>query len=594
MVHRGPDSVNVWKSPDNKLILGHRRLAIIDLSPDGNQPMHSFDKSLTVVFNGEIYNYKELKTVLQSKGHIFYTNSDTEVLLISYKEWGRKCLSKLNGMFTFAIHDKRNNTLFIARDRAGEKPLFYSFVNGTLKFASELKGLMQDVSLVRKINLNALDCFLSEGYIPGDLCILNGIFKLPAGNYLIFDLNNGNINESVYWDLPKLNTNFRCTTELLEELDYLLEDSVKKQMISDVPIGVLLSGGIDSSLVTAMAARVSSKIKTYTISFPGHGKLDESKHANLIASYFGTEHTELEAESSSLDLLPLLARQFDEPIIDSSMIPTYLVSKLVKNHCTVALGGDGADELFGVYSHYSKLLRLHNHTKYIPRLIRSPLVDTMEYITPTGYRGRNWLLASKKNLDTSLPLIANYFTKKERQKLLINSNTQVGIAEEFRIKNISTDIDLLQRATRKDFKSYLAEDILVKVDRASMLSSLEVRAPFLDYRIIDFAFSKVPSNLKADTVNRKIILKHLSTKLLPNEFDVNRKQGFSIPLSYWLETKEWSNFFKEVLLDKDQKIFNHKMIEGLFEGQKRGRNNGERLFGLVMFELWRNEYKVSI
>jgi asparagine synthase (glutamine-hydrolysing) len=593
MEHRGPDSFNSWISEDKKVVLGHRRLAIIDLTPEGNQPMHSHDKSLTIVFNGEIYNYAELKAELHSKGHTFYTNSDTEVLLVSYREWGVKCLAKLNGMFAFAIFDSKSNSIFVARDRAGEKPQFYRIEKGVFKFSSELKGLMQDPDFERRINKDALDCFLHEGYIPGNLCILEGVNKLPAANYLVFDLLSGQLTKHVYWDLPEIDTKVSSTSELLTELDHLLEDSVKKQMIADVPLGVLLSGGVDSSLVTAMAARSSKTVKTYTIRFPGHGKLDETEHARLIAAHFGTEHTELEAESNSLNLLPLLARQFDEPVIDSSMVPTFLVCKLIRQHCTVALGGDGADELFGGYSHYSKLLSLQSKITGVPGWLRSTVINTVEPFIPAGYKGKNWMLAARTNLDTGLPLIANYFTKFERQRLLGDRIPQLGIAEAIRLNNVPSGGDLLQKATRMDFKNYMAEDILVKVDRSSMLNSLEVRAPFLDYRIIEFAYSKVPSSLKANKGSRKIILKLLTEKLLPKGFDRNRKQGFSIPLSSWLETKEWNGFFKEVLLDKNQKIFSHEMIHSLFKGQQSGRSNGERLFGLVMFELWRKEYDIK-
>lgn len=593
MAHRGPDSFNSWISDDKKVVLGHRRLAIIDLTPEGNQPMHSHDKSLTIIFNGEIYNYAELKAELHSKGHTFYTNSDTEVLLVSYREWGVKCLAKLNGMFAFAIFDSKSNSIFVARDRAGEKPLFYRIENGVLKFSSELKGLMQDPDFERRINKDALDCFLYEGYVPGDLCILEGTKKLRAGHFLLFDIVHGDLTEKQYWTLPELDKEVRPNSELVMELDHLLEDSVKRQMIADVPLGVLLSGGVDSSLVTAMAARTSSKVKTYTIRFPGHGKLDETEHARLIASHFDTEHTELEAEANSINLLPLLARHFDEPLIDSSMVPTYLVTKLIKEHCTVALGGDGADELFGGYSHYSKLLSLREKTSALPYWLRSSAIKALEPFIPTGFKGKNWLLAAGTDLDTGLPLVASYFTKLERQSLLKIDNSRGDMVEAIRLGNIPYGTDLLQRATRMDFKNYMAEDILVKVDRASMANSLEVRAPFLDYRVIEFAFSQVPSSLKTSPNNRKIILKMLTDKVLPKTFNSHRKQGFSIPLSSWLETKEWKDFFKAVLLDNDQKIFNHDVIKSLFLGQENGRANGERLFGLVMFELWRKEYDIK-
>lgn len=595
MNHRGPDSSAIWVSNNNKVCFGHLRLAILDLSNGGNQPMIDNTRGLSIIFNGEIYNYKELKELLIKKGYSFISQSDTEVLLSAYKEWGVECLQYLNGMFAFAIYDSQKDIIFLARDRAGEKPLFYSVDEKNLQFASELKGLFANKSLSRKINDIAFDSYLSEGYVPGNLSIIDNVFKLQAGNYLICNIETKEIQVKKYWSLPEIDINNPFSkNELVEKLENLLEDSVKKQSVADVSVGILLSGGVDSSLVTAMASRVNSTVNTFTVKFPGYGKFDESSHARLVASYFGTKHTELVAEASSVELLPLLAKQFDEPIIDSSMIPTYLVCKLIKQHCTVVLGGDGADELFGGYSHYDKLLKLQSNVAKFPLWMRSLFVNGIYGLFPTGYKGKNWLKAVDSDFDKDVPLIATYFDRSERLKMLNGSTDFIGSADQLRRESVYPSRDLLQRATRFDFNRYLAEDILVKVDRSSMLNSLEVRAPFLDYRIIDFAFSQVPSSFKASKENKKIILKELTKKVLPPEFDRVRKQGFSIPISSWLETKEWNSFFKEVLFDNDQRVFNHKFISGLFEGQKRGRSNGERLFGLVMFELWRKEYNINL
>jgi asparagine synthase (glutamine-hydrolysing) len=381
---------------------------------------------------------------------------------------------------------------------------------------------------------------------------------------------------------------------LVDELDGLLEDAVRRQLVADVPVGVLLSGGVDSSLVTAMAARCVPDVKTFTVTFPGQGRHDETEHARLVARHFGTQHSELNAAEASVDLLSLLARQFDEPIIDSSMIPTYLVSTLIRGHCTVALGGDGADELFGGYEHYSRLLWLHGRINPVPRIISTSARAFASRMLPVGAKGRNWLQALDTDFERQVPLIASYFDAQARQRLLRGYRHWPLRAEEIREARLPRGGDLLQRATRADFENYLAEDILVKVDRASMLSSLEVRAPFLDHRIVEFAFGKVPSQLRATSAGRKLLLRRLTERLLPAEFDRVRKQGFAIPLASWLREERWNRFFRDVLLDPLQTTFDHSAIADLFRGQARGRANGERLFALVMFELWRREYGVEV
>lgn len=595
LIHRGPDGAGIWWSDDNCIGLGHRRLAIIDLSEGGQQPMSDYNKELTIVFNGEIYNYQDIKTELIKQGYIFRTKSDTEVILNSYKCWGVNCLEHLNGMFAFVIYDNRNKKAFVARDRAGEKPFFYTLNSGSLLFASELKALMSYENLDRKIDIESLDCYLSMGYIPGDKCILKGVSKLPPAHAMEYSVETGQIHIWKYWQLPQYaGTNDTSNEiELLNQLEFLLEDSVSKQLIADVPVGVLLSGGVDSSLVTAMAVRSTSKVKTFTIRFPGHIRFDETEHARMIAKHFQTEHIELDALQSTFDLMPLLARQFDEPIIDSSMIPTFLVSKLVREHCTVAIGGDGGDELFGGYGHYDRLLWMQKKFKNIPHFLRDPLALIAESILPVGFKGKNWLQSLSVDLENGLPLIASYFDKASRRKLI---NSSVGLTfsgEIIRNSRIPSNKDLLQRATRMDFENYLPEDILVKVDRASMLNSLEIRAPFLDYRLIEFAYRNVPSFQKTTPGSKKILLKKLCTRILPSEFDKNRKQGFSIPLESWLKNGPWLEYFKEVLLGSDDVIFNRKSIEGLLNGQLNGRSNSERLFSLVLLELWRKEYNIT-
>lgn len=589
MEHRGPNDAGEWWSEDSKIGLGHRRLSIIDLSSSGHQPMHDLSLSLTITFNGEIYNFIELRNTLKSLGFEFVTSTDTEVILNGYRAWGKQILNKLNGMFSFCIYDHKKNCLFIARDRAGEKPLYYQLQNKIFKFSSELKGLL--VNQNSMINYESFDCFLAMGYVPGELSIIDGIKKLPPAHFLELDLNSGNFCVEKYWELPDFSNKNIDEIDLIRTLEELLSDSVNKQMVADVSLGVLLSGGLDSSIITALAARSTNAIKTFTVRFPGYSQFDETRHARLISNYFNTNHIELDAADANVEILPMLAKQFDEPIIDSSMIPTYLVSNLIKDHCTVALGGDGGDELFGGYGHYSRLLILKDKSKYINPLIRKYVGELSENILPVGFKGRNWLQALNTDFNSGLPLIASYFDKKTRNRLIENKLSLN--AEVIREDRIPFSKDILQRATRTDFENYLPEDILVKVDRASMLNSLEIRAPFLDYRVIEFAFSKVPSNLKATATEKKIILKKLAKLILPKEFDYNRKQGFSIPLSEWLKNGPWINYFEEVLLSNEESIFDKSLIIKMIKGQKSGRSNSERLFALVLFELWRKEYEIK-
>jgi len=598
LIHRGPDHAGEWWSEDGRVGLAHRRLSILDLSPLGFQPMAYVERGLSVVFNGEIYNFTELRKELQHLGYNFRSQSDTEVLLVAYAQWGIDCVNRLNGMFVFAIYDAFKQKLFLARDRAGEKPLFYHNVGSRLYFASELKALLANPTLPRRINSDALDCYLAMGYVPGHSCILDNYNKLPPAHAMSFDLRDGKTNIWRYWELPALDSDAEDTDQntLVDELEALFEDAVGKQLVADVPVGILLSGGVDSSLVTAMAIRRCNKVHTFSIGFPGHSKFNETAHASLIARYFDTEHTELEAKPTTAELLPTLVRQFDEPMVDSSMFPTWLVSHLVRQHCTVALGGDGADELFGGYGHYSRLISLQEQTQYLPLFIRRKISGLAERILPLGFADSNvrtWLMAVGIELNgNGFPLITSFFDPITRRRLMRNINGYSLVAEDIFETRIPHQNDLLQRATRLDFQNYLAEDILVKVDRASMLNSLEIRAPFLDVRLIEFAFSRVPSHLKATVSDKKLLLKLLAKRVLPSEFDRQRKQGFSIPLADWLKAGPFRELFWDTLTSADT-VFDSSTIEDLLNGQDRGRKNGERLFALVQFELWRKMYGAS-
>lgn len=595
MIHRGPDDAGEWWSSDGRVGLAHRRLSIIDLSPAGHQPMLDASGSVSIVFNGEIYNFDDLRDELVAKGYCFCSRSDTEVILAAYREWGTDCLARFNGMFAFALYDMQQQYMFLARDRAGEKPLFYYQAGNELRFASELKALLVDPALPRLIEPESLDCYLAMGYVPGGRCLLQGFNKLPAAHALIFNLQTGESKLWQYWEPPEVSLVGNPLDEdaLLDELEALLEDSVRRQMVADVPVGVLLSGGVDSSLVTAMAVRASSRVQTFTISFAGHGRLDETEHARLIARHFGTRHSELIAEDATADLLPRLARQFDEPMVDSSMIPTFLVSQLVRQHCTVALGGDGGDELFGGYGHYSRLQWMQQRLALAPYPLLQGIARAAGKLLPVGFKGRNWAQGLGVALDNGLPLIESCFDATMRKRLLAKQPGGPLVAESVFNSRVPLTSDLLQRATRMDFANYLPEDILVKVDRASMLNSLELRAPLLDYRLIEFAFRKVPSRLKATPIEKKILLKRLTARLLPAEFDQQRKQGFSIPLGEWLKGGAFRALFNEVLRDP-RCSFDAGAVDSLLRGQDKGRNNGERLFALVLFELWRREYGATI
>jgi asparagine synthase (glutamine-hydrolysing) len=597
--HRGPDDEGAWTSPDRRLALGHRRLSIIDLSPAGRQPLSDASASLRIVFNGEIYNYQELRRELQARGHQFRTATDTEVILAAYREWGDSFLSHLNGMFAFAIHDTAARRLLIARDRAGEKPLFYRWHDRSLLFASEIKALFEHPDCPRVLDIDALDYYLAFGYVPGARCLAWGIRKLPPAHALSFDLDSGNLRTWRYWSLPSRPDIDPSVSDeaLVEELDRLLADSVRLRLIADVPVGVMLSGGVDSSLVTAMAARVSTRrVKTFTISFPGYGTFDEAPFARLVADHFNTDHVELAAEPATVELLPELARQYDEPIADSSMVPTYLVSRLIRREATVALGGDGGDELFGGYPHHSWVQQQMRMGGWWFGPARWAAQMTARRLMPVGMRGRNYLLGLSATPPWNIVQFNVYFDADARRHLLRPlraSGMRCGGAEAYKAGLCPPHATSLQQSTALDFQTYLPEDILVKVDRASMLCSLEVRAPFLDPRIIEFAFGRLPDRLRATGSARKILLRRLAERLLPPALDLTRKQGFSLPLTSWFKG-DWGRYTEQVLTTAPNDLFDRRVVGQLLAGQRSGiSHNVHRLFALLMVELWRREHRIA-
>jgi asparagine synthase (glutamine-hydrolysing) len=596
MRHRGPDDAGLWRADDGTVVFGHRRLSIVDLSPTGHQPMHDPLTGCVIVFNGEIYNFQALRAELAGRGATFRGTSDTEVLLAAYREWGIEFLQRIAGMFAFVLFDPRSRRLIGARDRAGEKPFFYRLLDGHFDFASELKGLLAMRAGSPTIDPAALNEYFAYGYVPGAACMVRGVAKLPAGHAFTFDLSNQELHTWAYWTLPApARAGAAPADELIDRLDALLEDAVRRQIVADVPVGVLLSGGVDSSLVTAMAARVSSApVRTFTISFPGHAQHDEAAFARIVASHFGTAHTDLPAEAATVDLLPELARQYDEPLADSSMVPTFLVSRLIRQHATVALGGDGGDELFGGYHSHSWLLRQQRARRAVPSSARRLVRAATEQLVPVGVKGRNYVLGYMEDTDESLARPGIFFEHAARKRVLRPIADRISNdPERRRMQAFNDGRHLVERVTAMDFSLYMPDDILVKVDRASMLTSLEVRAPFLDQSVIEFAFGAVPPEWRATTRERKRLPRALGARILPKALDLRRKQGFSIPLQSWFKGP-WGDYMEEVVRSADPALFDRTELGGVIDAQRRGLANTHRIFAVTMFELWRREYGATL
>lgn len=595
MRHRGPDDAGVFIDQHNNVALAQRRLSIVDLSSAGHQPMLSDDKSLAIVFNGEIYNFRELRGELLSLGYSFRSECDTEVLLHGYAEWGRRLPERLNGMFAFAVLEKSSGRLFLARDRAGEKPLFLYSCSEFLAFASEAKAILEYGVADRHVELDTLNTFLAYGYVPGQECLIGGCMKVPPG--YICEIESGRVSMYPYWRLesPRCDSHRASSEQLLEQFHALLTDSVRRQLVADVPVGVLLSGGIDSSLITAIASKCcSGRLKTFTVTFPGHVTHNESEHARLIAEAFGTEHYELEGSDISVSLFERLAVQYDEPMADSSMLPTAMVSELVRSKCAVALGGDGGDELFGGYQHYPRTLTLMRLAESIPSTVRRSVGRIAENAIPVGLRGRNYLSALGQCDRDVVPFPATRFDPVARRLLLSGeawSRLTLPLLPELSRSDLSRRFTTAtQQLLGTDFLTYLPDDILVKVDRASMLSSLEVRAPILDYRIIEFAFQQVGDHLKVDADgNKKLLPKMLARRLLPTAFNTRRKQGFSVPLSLWLRTK-WKRHFGEYIATLPREIFNVDVALRMLKSESALRVNAERIYALAQLAIWLKHY----
>ncbi|MFV0388118.1 MAG: asparagine synthase (glutamine-hydrolyzing) [Pyrinomonadaceae bacterium] len=590
MRHRGPDSAGYWFGEESAL--GMRRLAIIDVA-SGNQPFYNRDKSIVVVMNGELYNYREIREQLIEKGYKFETDSDTEILPHLYEEYGASFVEHLNGMFAIAIWDEKLKQLLIARDRFGEKPLYYGKFDDNFIFASEPKVLLAHPNVSRDVDREALEQYISYDYVPAPRSIFKNIYKLPAAHLLKY--RNGEIQIKEYWKLTFRKREQISFEDAEAELKSLLSDSVKIRMISDVPLGVFLSGGIDSSTVAAFAQKNSSKrIKTFSIGFE-EDTFDESKFARLVANHIGSEHFEdrLTVETAK-NLITEIGNWLDEPLADASLIPTYLLSRFVSNHVTVSLGGDGGDELFAGYPMYfaHKVARVYEG---VPRFVRTGIVRPLVSLLPTGTGNLSLDFKAKRFVrsDISDEIVRHHswfgsFSLEEAQRLLVFPSRGDIYADARELLESSDAEDLIEQMQLLDMKNYLSEDILTKVDRASMAVSLEARAPFLDKRIAEFAAS-IPSNYKLRGRTTKYILKKSVENLIPKEVIYRPKKGFGIPVAKWLNGA-LNPLVHELLSPqrlKSQELFDPVYVSKLVSDHENGiANNYKQIWTLLVFELW--------
>ena len=588
--HRGPDSQKYFVNSERKIFFGFNRLSIVDLSNMADQPMLDKESERIIVFNGEIYNYSKLKNFLKTKDYIFRTSSDTEVILKAYDFWKDSLIEHLEGMFSIVIYDPKENKIFFARDRAGEKPLYYYQNKDTFYLSSEIKPI-QNHSKNKNIALDALNNYFENGYSPKDSSMLVGIKKLKPGHRANLDLNSLELTIDRYWDLdrqvsqPVKNCN-KKDNYYISKLEKLLGNAVKEQLIADVPLGMMLSGGVDSSLIVATASKYFDKLNTFTVIFPQMKKYDESKHAQLIAKHFKTNHMELNADDIGPEIFYKLVKYYDEPMVDSSMIPTFLLSKEIRKHCKVALGGDGADELFGGYSHYNRYNYLYKLQKFFPYPLRSSLINLAMSVLPKNIKGRKSLEIFGKDIKNLKFSSANLFNNSMRKKLFSDVSQFKEVNKDESI--ISTD--LIRSITYEDYSNYLSEDILVKVDRASMAASLEVRSPFLNSEITKFAFLEVPSHLKIHKNQRKILPKLLAKKMLPKDFDFMRKQGFGFPVNELFRSGKWHDFLFEKVNSENNHFLDKVYCNKLLSQQAKGDNIGESLFAISLFLVWCETY----
>jgi asparagine synthase (glutamine-hydrolysing) len=604
--HRGPDDRGTYYDYDTGIGLGQRRLSILDLSPNGRQPMGNEDGSIQVVLNGEIYNYQILRNELIQLGHQFKSNTDTEILVHLYEEEKEKMLERLNGMFAFAIWDTRERRLFFARDRIGKKPLFYRYESGRFLFASELKSIVTIKDVPRKVNNNSLSDYFLYGYIPHPNTIYDGISKLSPAHFGVWQ--NDQLFIKRYWE-PNFNeeVNRLSQEEWSNELRYLLTDAVRIRLRSDVPIGAFLSGGIDSSIITGLMQQESSQqIRTFSIGFDQQ-EFDETPFARQIAEQHGTCHQEFFVQPSIQDLLPKLVWHYDEPFADSSAIPTWYLCEMTRKEVTVALSGDGGDELFAGYDRY-RAARMGMITRRLPLFFRRFMAGTIHGVIPDSLKKGSTLRRIKRYLETldkepleqySLWLTA--FNSKQRTNLFTDSfyeSIKMHNPLEFMKQALlnCAERDTVSQFSLIDFQTYIPGDIMTKVDIASMAHSLECRSPLLDYRIVELA-SKIPVHLKMNARRGKIIFRKTFQNILPYNINNRPKKGFSVPIADWFRNT-LKDTIRDVLLDSrciQRGYFKRTSIERMLEEHLSAKvDHAHRIWQILILELWMRQWIDSL
>jgi len=594
LAHRGPDSEGFFVN--NHVGLAHRRLAIIDLSPDATQPMSNEDGSIWIVFNGEIYNFHELRDALVRKGHIFRSRSDTEVIVHLYEDLGPEALRELRGMFALAIWDANHRQLLLARDRLGKKPLFYFAGPSSFAFASELQSLLEDPSVPRVPDLEAIRYYLTYRYVPSPYSAFQGIRKLPPAHYLL--LKDGQLRLGRYWTLHYAEKSHEPEEVLSERARGYLEEAVRLRMISDVPIGAFLSGGLDSSAVVALMSRLSgAPVKTFSIGFE-EDAFSELPYARSIARRFGTDHHEFVVKPDAVSILPLLVRHFGEPFADSTAVPQYYLSKLAREHVTVVLAGDGGDEAFGGYDRYVATLATRP-TDRIPSPLRNGLAGVIRRLskfplsTPFLLRTSRFLRALSDDPQRRYARWVSHFDLQQQAALFSSAFLKQvrGIDPERLVLDVYQQTDathLLDATLDVDVRTYLPDDLLVKVDITSMANSLEVRAPFLDHPLMEMAAS-LPPSLKIQGLEKKYLLKRAMAELLPVEILNRPKQGFIVPIDHWFR-HDLQEMAYDTLLDPrslGRGYFRPEVVRRLLDEHVRGVQNFHRqLWNLLMLELW--------
>ena len=607
MTHRGPDGEGyiMFNAPAATLGLGHRRLSIIDPTEGGRQPK-SF-QTLHITFNGEIYNYLEIKKQLEVKGHEFQSHSDTEVILHAYAEWGSDSFQYFIGMFALVIYDEAKQQLFACRDRAGVKPFFYYWKNDIFMFASELKALMQHPDFVKEIDISAAAAYMQYGYVPTPHCIFKDTFKLKPGYFMIFDIVGKSIITSQYWNV--YNAYNKPTTKIslpdaINETETILTRAFQYRMVSDVPVGVFLSGGYDSSCVTALLQKNNTeKIKTFTIGVPDAG-LNEAPFAKMIAAHLGTDHTEYYCtQKEALEIVPQLPFFYDEPFADSSAIPTTLVSRIAREKVTVALSADAGDEIFAGYNRYDYMMKYGKKIRNIPGFMRRGAAAIMDLI-PAGSIP---IMKKKYLFHSRYEKIKTLFKNPSEQNLLFSLTQQMNdkdIANLFinNVSKINTAFDSQELTSPNystlafmmaiDYQTYLLDDILQKVDRATMSVSLEGREPFLDQHVIEWA-AQLPMEYKYNKGNKKFIIKEIVHRYIPAKMMDRPKMGFGIPIAEWLQgdLKPFvDQFFDEGFILK-QGIFNNHEIQRIKRLFYQGRfERAEKIWYLLMFQMWYDKW----